>query len=217
MARRLDPDDITDQLSELVNEEVPGDGADRGATDNGDSQSDGMTANRIEVAGIGIELDTLTDEFTGKTWVIPNGKFDDNVFHSSPFDVPNKDPRFHYAFYRGAGPYEEVGDMEAQGFVKVTRKEIGIEKTVLDGDMSTRYDSYYTIGGGDGVSVLMKIPQVLADRRYATQKRLCDNAVEATKVRAPESDVVEVDKNFQSINRTRDEKRAFDKNGSRIN
>jgi hypothetical protein len=210
MARRLDPDDITDQLSELVNEESSGDGAMAGATDDGDPQSDGVTANRVEVAGIGIELDTLTDEFTGKTWTIPTGKFDEDVFHSSPFDIANKDPRFHYAAYR----VDEVGDMQAQGFVPVTRKETKIDH-ITSSDSPQPLDSYHTIGSD---MVLMKIPQVLADRRYATQKRLCDLAVKSTNVRPSENDAIKSDGQEHEVSRDLiSAKRAFDREGNRIN
>ena len=100
--------------------------------------------------------------------------------------------------------YDELGDAQAQGFVPVTRRETGVTK-VSDPSAPQPMDTYHTIGGDQ---VLVKIPKVLADRRYAAAKRLCDAAVDATGVRPPKSEFSEVD-GKPSIHRTQDEKRAF--------
>ena|SRR5271155_2589078 len=220
MSRRLDPTDILDELSELaspVSSDV--DGGKQAATETGDGDTEGLAASRIEVAGIGMQLDTIVDEFTGKVWTIPNGKFDENVFHTSPYDIPNKDPRFHYQAVRVGGLYDELGEAQSQGFVPVTRRETGVNR-IYDPSAPQPMDTYHTIGGDQ---VLVKMPKVLADRRYATAKKLCDDAVAVTEVRPPKAEFSEVD-GEPTIYRTSDEGKAFrsdsgkvfTKDGSRI-
>lgn len=127
----------------------------------------GIEARFIEAPGI------ITDTFTGRTWAVPTDTFDDNIpIHNSPYAV-KKDPNFHYE----AHTIGEVADMESQGFVKVTNKEMGRLSYKMPGEVATPLDSYYTIGGDQ---VMLKIPKVLADRRYAQLKKMCDSAVSAT-------------------------------------
>ena len=157
----------------------------------------------IEIPGmkIGDVDEFITDPFTGKKWAVPTGVLEDNLVHTSPYMI-KKDPNFHYQAVR----IEELGDIESQGFVKVTRKETGVETTVMDTDAPSPLSSYHTVGEDQ---IFVKIPKVLADRRYAAQKALCDSAVAITQARPnmePGSG-----REF-----TRDSRKAFDKDGSRI-
>lgn len=131
--------------------------------------SDGFinVGSRLEVPGV------IVDPYTGKTWAVPTDALETVRIHDSPYDI-KKDPQFHYQ----AHSFGEVADMESQGFVKVTRKEVGREESIkLSGDVASPLDQYYTI---NGEQVMMKIPKILADRRYAAQKKLCDAAVAKT-------------------------------------
>jgi hypothetical protein len=130
-------------------------------------EGEGVQASRVEVPGL------IIDEYSGKTWAVPTGAFDDNMqMHSSPYDIP-KDPNFHYE----AHTLDQAPDMESQGFVKVTRREVGKELYRMPGELSSPLDTYYVISGNQ---VMMKIPKVYADRRYASLKKVCDFAVQAT-------------------------------------
>lgn len=166
---------------------------------------DGMPiTGSIEIPGMKIADvdDFITDPFTGKRWAVPTGALDDNLIHTSPYLIRNKDPNYHYQAVR----LEELGDMESQGFVKVTRKETGVDTAVLDGDTPAPLSSYHTIGEDQ---ILIKMPKVLADRRYAAQKALCDSAVQVAQVRPN----IEPGTGREF---TKDSRKAFDKDGSRI-
>jgi hypothetical protein len=148
---KIDIDEMTDRIDDAVNE----------------PEQDGIEVRMIEAPGV------IIDTYTGKTWAVPTATFDDNIrMHQSPYDI-KKDPQFHYE----AHGLTEVADMEAQGFVKVTNKEMGRDSIKLPGETATPLDSYYTIGGDQ---VMMKIPQVIAERRYEALKKICDSALEAT-------------------------------------
>jgi hypothetical protein len=135
----------------------------------------GIDVQTIEAPGF------IIDTFTGKKWAVPTGEFDDQIkVHDSPYDI-KKDPMFHYE----AHTVNEVADMESQGFVKVTNREVGRETMLLPGEQPAQLSSYYTIGGDQ---VMMKIPKVLADRRYARLKQMCDIAVSATEPPPAETD-----------------------------
>lgn len=138
-----------------------------------DDMSGFVTASRIEVPGV------IVDEYTGKTWPVPTGTLLDDIKpHHSPYDI-KKDPRFTYQAVCVKGPGgNESSDYESQGWVKVTRKEMGYpDNARLPGEPASPLDSYYVI---NGEQVMMKIPKPYADVRYASQKKLCDAAVAAT-------------------------------------
>lgn len=119
----------------------------------------------------------IYDPFSGKTWALPTGALEDVVVHNSPYAI-KKDPNFHYqaACFSGPGG-DEVSDLEAKDFVKVTRKELGFgERIKQEGDIATPMDNYYTI---NGEQVMMKIPKIIADRRYAALKKMADAARDA--------------------------------------
>lgn len=138
-----------------------------------DAMAGFVNASRIEVPGV------ILDEYTGKTWPVPTGELLDDIKpHHSPYDI-KKDPRFSYQAVSVKGPGgDESGDYESQGWVKVTRKEMGFPDSMrLPGEPASPLDTYYVI---NGEQVMMKIPKPYADARYASQKKLCDAAVLAT-------------------------------------
>src|SRR5579864_1032309 len=124
-------------------------------------QDDGVDASTIEAPGI------IRDKWSGKTWTLPSDAMSDLglATYKSPRDI-KKDPNFHYEFHT----LEELNEYIAQDFVPVTREELGLSQFVPPGEPSP-LDTYYIIEGHD---ICMKIPRVLADRRYASQKAVCD-------------------------------------------
>ena len=68
----------------------------------------------------------------------------------------------------------------------VTREEVGKGLSYREpSETASPLDTYYTVGGD---MVCMKIPKVIADRRYAAAKRLCDEAVATTEPKSPLTD-----------------------------
>jgi hypothetical protein len=190
MSKRVNIDNFDEELGKLAvgsgpepgdegtqpapsEEPSPGDGEEgpfdpeQDLEDGEEEQPGGVQASTIEVEGV------IIDAYTGKTWAVPTDQFEDNIkIHTSPYDIP-KDPNFHYE----AHSIDEVADMESQGFVKVTRREVARELFRAPGELASPLDTFYVI---NGAQVMMKIPKVYADRRYAQLKKICDFAVEAT-------------------------------------
>jgi len=179
-----------------------------------DDMSGFVRASRIEAPGI------IIDEFTGKTWPVPTGGLLDDIKpHHSPYDI-KKDPRFSYQAVCVKGPGgDESGDYESRGWVKVTRRELGFPDNVrLPSEPQSPLDTYYLI---NGEQVMMKIPVQYADARYASQKKMCDLAVEATAKEVLElPDAVVKNEGRAKFNRdplaeTESDRRVFNKNGFR--
>lgn len=116
----------------------------------------------------------IRDKFSGKIWAVPTGTFEDAgiAIYKSPRDI-QKDPEFHYEFCRSDDEMDELPEKMAQGFVPVTRRELGMEAFSNPGQPSPM-DEFYVIDGHD---VCIKIPRVIAKLRYDALKRVCDTAV----------------------------------------
>ena len=179
-----------------------------------DDMSGFVHASRVEAPGI------IIDEYTGKTWPVPTGELLDDIKpHHSPYDI-KKDPRFSYQAVCVKGPGgDESGDYESRGWVKVTRRELGFPDNVrLPGEPQSPLDTYYLI---NGEQVMMKIPVQYADARYASQKKMCDLAVEATAKEVLElPDAVVKNEGRAKFNRdplaeTESDRRIFNKHGFR--
>jgi len=129
------------------------------------TEDDALEAKEIEVAGI------IRDEY-GNEWAIPADNVDDiGDIASNPFSVMKFDERFHYQIE----PLGKVEQKRLEGFVPVLREEVGISKT-LDIEYGKPTSNYVQYAD----SVLMKIPKVLADRRYARKARIAKEVVEQT-------------------------------------
>ncbi len=134
--------------------------------------------------------------------------------------VYDEDPRFSYQAVCVKGPGgDESGDYESRGWVKVTRRELGFPDNVrLPSEPQSPLDTYYLI---NGEQVMMKIPVQYADARYASQKKMCDLAVEATAKEVLElPDAVVKNEGRAKFNRdplaeTESDRRVFNKNGFR--
>lgn len=133
---------------------------------------EGIAIEQVEAPGIGVKL--VRDEFTGKTWSIPTGTLADASLagYKSPRDFP-KDPNFHYEVQL----VKDLPYYMSQGFVPVTRKELGLDQLTRIGEADA-LDSYYVI---DGEDIAIKIPRELGQRRLDANKFLCDAAIKGVK------------------------------------
>lgn len=139
-----------------------------------------VVASRVEVAGI------VKDDY-GNEWTIPADEMSYDELLTDPLKLPHKDPRFHYQFVRR----DQIVAKATEHFKPVTRAEVGIQDIVssssdTNSHESTPLDFDSAVGPYHWVHDLlcMKIPQVLADRRYAAAKRFADEAVK--QIREPE-------------------------------
>lgn len=119
----------------------------------------------VEAPGIGIR--EVRDPYSDKVWTIPVGQLADAdlVSYRSPRDF-KKDPNFYYECIS----LTELSSYMAQGFVPVTRAELGMPNAQRIGN-AVPEDSYYVIDNSD---VAIKIPRILGERRHAANKRYCD-------------------------------------------
>lgn len=120
----------------------------------------------LEAGGI------LIKDGEGHEWSVPAESTEDYDFGTEPLKcpVPGKTwpealPGFHVEFCKP----EQVADWRNKQFVCVTRAELGIEELPggLGRDFGTFDTSIYRVGD----AVAMKIPQIIADRRYAAKRR----------------------------------------------
>lgn len=129
-----------------------------------------ISASSIQVPGI------IRDS-EGHEWTIPeeDPTSDEFKLYKSPFDI-KKDPQFHYQFEHR----DKVSLMMAEGFAPCTRKELGIPDFNVGNEYGTSPDGVYRVED----LVCIKIPKIIADRKYAAQDRMCKAAVAATEPQA---------------------------------
>jgi hypothetical protein len=137
------------------------------------SMSGEVLAGSIAVPGTIIDAE-------GHTWTIPEDTLEEMVLYRSPFYVPNKDPRFHYQFEEES----VISQLMTEGFRPVSRKELGLATFGDVAEYGHALDTYYKVG----TQVCVKIPQVIADRRFRAAKRLADAAIEATEPPPPKNE-----------------------------
>ncbi len=127
---------------------------------------DGFDCNSIEVPGI------MKDD-QGHTWAIPaEGLTDrDDLGELNPFGKLNYDPRFHYQMEH----QDRVSQKMTEGFVPVTRQEVGVPPPVELEYGKPISDVLHLMD-----TVLMKIPRVLADRLQSRKARVAKSVIDAT-------------------------------------
>ena len=140
--------------------------------DEQDDPIDGVQVDTIQAPGI------VKDRFSDKTWTLPTGTFADLglTTYKSARQI-KKDPDFHYEFVRFNGNYPELDEYLSNDFVPVTREELGMPAYVNPSGQPTPLDSYYRVED----QICVKIPRQLADLRYASNKSVCDAALDGVK------------------------------------
>jgi hypothetical protein len=129
-----------------------------------------VNVSRIQVPGTVIDSE-------GHSWAIPeeDPTGDEYKLYRSPFDI-NKNEQFHYQFDHE----KDVSQQMADGFVPCTRRELGLpDFKGGSNEYGQGEDGTYKVGD----LVCMKIPKVLADRRYKALQRVANAAVNATDVK----------------------------------
>ena len=152
----------------------------------GTDDTGAVNVSKIQVPGVVLDSE-------GHSWTIPeeDPTGDEYRLYRSPFDI-KKDERFHYQFDHE----KEVSQQMADGFVPCTRRELGLPdfKGGLN-EYGQGEDSIYKVGD----LVAMKIPAVLANRRYAALQRVANAAVSATDVKNNPAQKVVYDKEQAGI------------------
>lgn len=121
-----------------------------------------VEADRIQVPGI------IKDAY-GEEWAVPADELAYDELLTDPLKLPKKDPNFHYQFVRE----DQVTAKATEGFKPVRREEVGVQN-IITRDVGSPLADYHQVHD----LLLMKIPKVLADRRYRALKRMADEAVE---------------------------------------
>lgn len=101
----------------------------------------------------------------GNEWTVAGDSTEDYNYGKLPLELPRQLPGFHVEFCRP----NQVADWMQKGFVPVTRKEMGVKE--LPADIARDYGTLDTSTYRVGDAVAMKIPKILADRRYAAKAR----------------------------------------------
>jgi hypothetical protein len=161
---KLDADKVFETLTQTS--DIPPENENEELLLDGERESGGVFAGVIEAPGV------IKDPHSDKIWTLPSGSLADSGFatYRSPRDI-KKDPNFHYEFHT----VKELPEYVSQGFVPVTRRELGLEDFTSPASQPSPLDSYYTI---DGEDICIKIPRQIADLRYASNKSICDAALE---------------------------------------
>jgi len=129
-----------------------------------------ISASEVSVPGV------IRDDY-GNEWTIPADEASYDELLTDPLKLPRKDPRFHYQFVR----QDQVTAKATEGFRLVQREEVGVSDIVTQADVGGPQTTYHQVHD----LFLMKIPQQLAERRYAAAKRMADDAV--AQINNPES------------------------------
>lgn len=131
-----------------------------------EQEQDVVEASVVEVAGI------IKDD-QGHEWAIPADNVDDLDDLGSPglFGHMKFDPRFHYQTEH----QDKVSSKMTEGFVPVTRKEVGLPDLITMDYGKPVTDIVHLMD-----TVLLKIPKVLADRKQARKLRTAQEVVSAT-------------------------------------
>jgi hypothetical protein len=118
-----------------------------------------------EVAAAGV----IKDKY-GNEWAIPTDELSSDELFTNPLKLPKQDPLFFYEFVRA----DQVQGKATEGFVLVEREEVGVETPVTNADIGLGEGSHHQVHDLH----LMKIPRVLADRRYRAMARVCKEATD---------------------------------------
>lgn len=152
-------------MSDLDTEELALDPVDAATSPQADPNA--ATASSIQVDGV-----IMDDE--GHEWAIPaedTEEFDADA--DGPFGRLKLDERFFYQTCR----LDEVAAKVSEGFVAVTRREVGLaDLKTLEREFGMAEATYVRLKD----AVLIKIPKVMADRRQARKARIAKQAVEQT-------------------------------------
>jgi len=134
------------------------------------AEDDGVEATSVEVGGVKVTTNTVTDVM-GKVWAVPAD--DENIDlreFRNLLEHYGKDPNFHYQYVHK----ERLKEFLSTGFGMVDRREAGIPNPIDDGHdpLNTSTDTSYQVGD----LVLCKIPKVIADRRMKIKDMRADEA-----------------------------------------
>jgi len=126
--------------------------------------SDGIEVGEVEVAGVVVDK-------KGNKWAIPADDADDIELYINPLLPPEalREKGMHYQ----SCAVDELPTKMSQGFVPVTRDECGIPEHIFAADYGRPEASIHRVGD----TVLIKIPQILADRMRRPYERLAKEAV----------------------------------------
>lgn len=117
---------------------------------------------QVEVPGI------IRDDY-GNEWTVPTNDASFVELLTNPLALPKQNPEFHYQFVRN----DQVTAKTTEGFRPVLREEVGVADIVIDANTDASHASYHQVHD----LLLMKIPKVLANRRYKAAARMCNEAV----------------------------------------
>lgn len=120
-----------------------------------------------------VELAGMIIDSRGNKWAIPADDADDMEVYVNPLlPPPDKiEPGMHYQTCH----INELPTKMSQGFVPVTREECGIPEHVFAADYGRPEASVHRVGD----TVLIKIPQILADRMRAPYQALAKEAIQS--------------------------------------
>lgn len=109
----------------------------------------------ITVGGVKAQV---VEDGLGHVWTIPAEAVEDMYDHVNIFEAIKHrfDERFHYQLE----PRSNVGRKMLEGFVVVTKEELGLPGTLVM-EYGQPVDTTFAVGD----AVLMKIPKLLAERR----------------------------------------------------
>jgi hypothetical protein len=132
-----------------------------------DLSSGGIDASTIQVGGV-------VRDAQGHEWLVPADETEDlGDLKVNPFGELTLDPAFHYQTCR----IDEVSAKLSEGFVLVTRDEVGLPSIKnLEREFGMAESTYVRLHDG----VLIKLPKILADRKQAKKARLAQAVVDST-------------------------------------
>ena len=122
-----------------------------------------LEIDEVAVAGI------VKDKY-GNEWTIPTDEMSSDEIYNNPLQLPKTDPAFFYEFVRA----DQVQGKATEGFVLVEREEVGVLTPVTNADIGLGEGSHHQVHDLH----LMKIPKVLADRRYRAMARVVKEATD---------------------------------------
>lgn len=138
-----------------------------------DKKDGGLRVTRLLVGGV--EIDVLEDKL-GNVWNVPADGQEDHAsaLNGTLMDkiIPHFDPAFHYELHHR----NKVPDKLLDGFVIVSKAEVKFPT-----DLVMEYGKPVSSQLAIEDAVLMKIPKVIADRRYSAKDRAVQEALREVK------------------------------------